>query len=112
RFVDGVRNAVDVHRLRRAGFRTDIPRAPQPDAARTRLVDLLDLFGRVQDLAAGREVRSFDVAIQLCVADLVVVEKLHERRAHFAEVVRWNVGGHADGDSGRAVDEHVRDSRG
>ena len=42
---------------------------------------------------------------------LVVVEQLDQRRAHLAEVVRRDVGGHADGDAGGAVDQQVRDAR-
>jgi hypothetical protein len=58
RLVDHVRDAVDVDRLGRPRLRADVPRAAQPDRSRPGLVDLPQLFRRVQDLAAGGEVRA------------------------------------------------------
>ena len=83
-------------------------RRMEPDAG---LVDLLHLLRRVEDLPAGGEVGPFDVAAQLRVAQLVVVEQLHERRADLAEVMRRDIGRHADGDAGGAVDQEVRKPR-
>ena len=77
-----------------------------------RLVDLLELGRRVEDVAAGREVGPLDVAAQLRARQLLVVEQLDERGAHFVEVVRRDVGRHADGDAGGAVDQQVGDARG
>ena len=111
RLVHGVRDAVDVDGLGRSRLVADIPRAAQPDAAAAGLVDRLDLVRRVQNLAAGRKIRPFDVARELRVAELVVLEQLDERRADLAEVVRGNVGGHAHGNARRAVDEQVRQPR-
>ena len=111
RLVHRVRDAVDVDRLRRSRFRADVPRAAQPDRARPGLVDLLQLFGGIENLPAGGEVRALDVAAQLGDADVLVVEQLDERRADLAEVVRRDVGRHADGDAGRAVDQQVRQPR-
>ena len=111
RLVDGVGDAVDVDRLGRARLRADVPGAAQADRARAGLVDLLQLLRRVENLAAGGEVRALDVAAQLRAAEVLVVEQLDERRADLAEVVRRDVGRHADGDAGRAVDEQVRDAR-
>jgi hypothetical protein len=45
RLVHRVRHAVDVDRLGRAGFRPDVPRAAQADAAAAGLVDLFQLLG-------------------------------------------------------------------
>ena len=97
--------------LRRARVGPDVPGAAEPDRSRPRSVDLLDLLGRVENLPAGREVGPLDVAAQLRVADILVVEQLHERRADLAEVVRRDVRGHADGDARRAVDQQVRQPR-
>ena len=112
RLVHRVGNAVDVDRLRRARFRPDVPRAAQADRARAGPVDLLQLVRRIQDLAAGREVGALHVAAQLRVADVLVVEQLDERRAHFVQVVRRDVRRHPDGDAGGAVHEQVRNARG
>ena len=111
RLVDRVRDAVDVDRLGRSRFLADVPRAAQADAAAAGLVDRLELVRRVQNLPAGRKVRPLDIARQLRVAELVVLEQLDERRAHFPEVVRRNVRGHPDGDARGAVDQQVRQAR-
>src|SRR5262249_17815989 len=111
RLVDRVRNAVDVDGSGRSRLRTDVPGAAQTDRSRSGLVDGFQLVLRVENLAAGREVRPFDVATQLRVADVLVVEELEERGADLAEVVRRDVRRHADGDAGGAVDEQIRNPR-
>ena len=111
RLVHRVRDAGDVDRLAGARRRAHLPGGAQADRAGAGLVDLLQLVGRVQDLAAGRKVGPLDVAAQLRAGQLRVVEQLDERRADLAEVVRRDVGRHADGDAGRAVDQQVRDAR-
>ena len=98
--------------LRRSRFGSPMSHVPRSRMLPTAgLVDRLDLVRRVENLAAGRKVRALDVAAQLRVAELVVLEQLDERRADLAEVVRRNVGRHADGDAGRAVDQQVRQAR-
>ena len=57
RLVDGVGDAGDVDDLRALRRRPFLPRAAQANRAGSRLVDLLQLLGRVEDLAAGRKVR-------------------------------------------------------
>ncbi len=111
RLVHRVRNAVDVDRLGRARFRPGVPGAAETDRSRSRLVDLLQLLLRVENLAAGGEVGPLDVTTELRAAQLLVVEQLDERRAHLAEVVRRDVGRHPDGDPRRAVDEEIRNAR-
>src|SRR6185295_15317895 len=105
RLVHGIRDTLDVDGLRRSGLGTHVPRPPQPDAARSGLVDFPQLLDRVQNLTSGGEVRSLDGPAELSNPDVLVVEQLDERGGDFAEVVRRNVGGHPNGDSGRAVDE-------
>ena len=112
RLVDGVGDALDVDGLRRARVGADVPGAPKADRSGAGLVNLAQLLLVVQDLAAGREVRSFDVAAELGVADLFVFEQLQERGADLAEVVRRDARRHADGDAGRAVHQQARDARG
>ena len=109
--VDGIGDARDDDRLARARRVARFPGGPETDGARPGAVDLLDLLRRVQDLAAGGEVGALDPAAQLHAGELVVVEKLEQRRADLAHVVRRDVGRHADGNAGRAVDEQIRDAR-
>ena len=111
RLVDGVGDAGDVDDLRGLRRRAFLPRAAQANRAGSGLVDLLQLLGGIEDLAAGRKVRRLDVAAQLHRGQVGVVEQLDERRAHLAEVVRRDVGRHADGDAGGAVDEQVGNPR-
>ena len=93
------------------------------------LVDLLDVgLGADLDLAAaglvgvadaraahddagGREVRALDVGQQLVERDRRVVQEGDRRADDLFEVVRRDVGGHADGDAGAAVDQQVREAR-
>ena len=78
-------------------------------------VDRLPLAGQrvallleAEDRAAGREVRALDVLAQVVGGQLGVVDQGDRRVDDLAQVVRRDVGGHADGDAGRAVDEQVR----
>ena len=111
RLVDGVGNAFDVDGLGGPRLGAEIPGGAQPDRARSGPVDLFQFVRRVENLAAGGEVGAFDVAAQLHAAQVLVVEQLEQRRAHFAEIVRRDVGRHADRDAGRAVDEQVGNAR-
>ena len=88
-----------------------LPRRAHADGALAGLVDLLELGRRVEDVAAGREIGPLDVAAQLHARQLLVVEQLDERGADLVEVVRRDVGRHADGDAGGAVDQQVRNAR-
>ena len=60
-------------------------------------------------MRAGREVGTFDVFHQAVEIDVRVVDQRNCCVDHFAEVVRRDVRCHADGDTGRAVDEQVRE---
>jgi hypothetical protein len=71
----------------------------------------LPLLRRVENLAAGGEVGPLDIPAELRDADVFVIQQLDQRRAHLAEVVRRDVGRHAHGDAGRAVDQQIRDPR-
>src|SRR5262249_21756252 len=57
--------------------------------------------------AAGREVGAGDRLDQLQQADVGVVDELDEAAADLAQVVRRDLGGHADSDAVGAVDEQV-----
>ena len=57
--------------------------------------------------AAGREIRAFDELHQPLDGDVRVVNLRADAVNDFAEIVGRNVGGHADGDAGAAVDEQI-----
>ena len=79
-------------------------------------VDRLPLAGQdvallleAEDRAAGREVRAEHELAQVVGRELGVVDEGDRGVDDLAEVVRRDVGGHADGDARRAVDEQVRE---
>ncbi len=63
------------------------------------------------DEAGGREVGAGDRPHQLLERDVGVVDQQVEGVHHLAQVVRRDVGRHADGDAGGAVDQQVGDAR-
>ena len=109
--VDRVGDAGDEQRPAAARDRLPLPGRAKTDRAGAGPVDLLQLVGGVEDLSAGREVRALHVATELRAAEIRVVEQLDQRGAHLAEVMRRDVGGHADGNAGRAVDQQIREPR-
>ena len=62
-----------------------------------------------EDQAAGREVRPLHDLAQFIDGDLGIVEVGHAGVDDFAQVVRRDVGRHADRDAAGAVDEQVRE---
>ena len=64
------------------------------------------------DDTAGGEVRPFDVLHQAGQVDVRVLDEGHRAVDDFAEVVGRDVGGHAHGDTGGAVDQEVREPAG
>jgi hypothetical protein len=62
------------------------------------------------DLAARREVGALHELHQLLDRGLGVIEQMERRVDDLAEVVRRDVGGHADGDALAAVDQQVRET--
>ncbi len=93
----------------------DVDDGAHPDRAAAGAVGLLDRGG-ADDEAAGREVRALDDADQrverLGLVGLVVIEAPVHGRGDLAQVVRRDVGRHADRDAGAAVDQQVGDPRG
>ena len=100
----------DDQRVLAALERLDVDAAPDPDAAAARAVGLPDM-GRVHDAPAG-EVRPLDVGHQTLEIDLRVIDVRRDRGVGLTQVVRRDVGRHADRDAGGAVDEQVREPRG
>ena len=67
--------------------------------------------GLAEDDAAGREVRSRDQLEQALEAEVRVLDQRDAGVDHLAEVVRRDVGRHADRDAAGAVDQEVRELR-
>ena len=111
RLVDRVGHAGDVNRLSRTRRRPLLPRRSQPDRSGAGFVDFFDLLRRVEHLGAGGKIGALHVAAELDAAQIRVVEQFHERRADFVEVVRRDVGRHADGNARRPVDQQVGHAR-
>ena len=88
------------------GVDLDAGAGPHLDVAAPLLVGLPDPVAP-QDDAGGGEVRAGDEAHQLRHRGLRVVDQVDHRVDDLAHVVRRDVGGHADGDAGGAVDEQV-----
>ncbi len=68
--------------------------------------------GAAEDDPAGGEVGALDVAHQALDLDLGIVDVGDRGVDHLAQVVRRDVGGHADRDARGAVDEQVGEARG
>src|SRR5215208_3740693 len=79
---------------------------PNDDAAAATLVSLLDALPAA-DVAAGREVRTFDDAHQIDRGCFAVVDQMNARVDDFAQIVRRDVRRHTDGDAAASVDQEV-----
>ena len=62
-----------------------------------------------EDDAAGRKIRSRDDVDEIVDRQRGIVDQRDAGVDHFAEIVRRNVGGHADRDAAGAVDQQVRE---
>ena len=86
----------------------DPGRGPGAEHAAAGLVGLPDPV-QADDLAAGGQVGPGHEPHQLVQVRVRVGDQVPGGRHDLAEVVRGHVGGHPDGDPGRAVDQQVRD---
>ena len=109
-FVDGVGDLRDDDLLLAVGL-FDGRLAAKMDGAAARLIELYDGVDALDD-AARREVRAGQPAHQFADGNARVVDEGDGRVDDFAEIVRRDVGGHADADAGAAVDEDVREAGG
>ena len=64
-----------------------------------------------EDDAAGRKIRTGDDADQVLDAERGIVDQRDAGVDHLAEIVRRDVGRHADGDAAGAVDQEIREAR-
>src|SRR6266850_2456630 len=110
RLVHLVRQLADDDGLAAAPHLLGVRLRAQRDAAAAGRVRLANAAGAV-DVAGGREVWPRHHLGQPLDRRAGFVHQHHERVHDLAQVVRRNVGGHADGDAGRAIDEQVRNAR-
>ena len=81
------------------------------EGAAAGLVGLLDAFAAV-DVAGGRKIRAGNELHDFFQGGFGLFDQQDRGFDDFFQVVRRNVGGHADGDAGGAVDEQVGNARG
>src|SRR5690606_33678633 len=81
------------------------------DAAPAGAVGLHDACATVDD-GPGGKVRTGNEFHQLIDGDVFIVDQRKTGLDHFADVVGRNIGGHAHGDAGRAVDQQVGNTGG
>ena len=62
----------------------------------------------IKNNAAGREVGAFDKLHQVFSCGVGIVGQMHGGIHHFAQVVRWDVRRHTDGDAESAVQKKIR----
>ena len=84
----------------------------QPHRAIAGLVQLAELLAGGDDLGAAGIIRrghEFAESVQVAVG---MIQQMDTGGGDFAEIVRWDVGGHADGDAGNAIEQDVRQAGG
>ena len=109
--VDLVRDLGDNEALTPVLDLLDVDLRAHGDGAAAGLVGVLDAVG-AHDGAARGEVRAGEHGHELLGGDLGIVDHHADGLGDLVEVVRRDVGRHADGDAVRAVDEEVREPRG
>ena len=106
--ADAVGQLGDDDALAARGHRLDPGGRAHPEGAAAGLVGVADPV-EADDLAAGGQVRARDEAHQVVERRLGVGDQVLERLDHLDQVVRRDVGRHADRDAGGAVDQQVGD---
>ena len=81
------------------------------EAAVAGVVDVEQLRARRDDLAARRQIRALHVLHERARHRVGLIQQVDAGLRNFTQVVRRNVGGHADRDALRAVEQHVRQAR-
>ena len=105
--VDHVGNLGDDDALAAAGGMFDIGLGAHHNAAAARKHRLADTLVAVDD-TSRREVGALDILQHLLARDFGIVDIGATGVYDLAQVVRGHVGGHADGDTARAVDDQQR----
>ena len=81
---------------------------PHDDRAAAGLKGIADA-GTAENIGPGREVRSLDVFHQFRGRHVRILHQGNDAVDGFPQVVRGDVGGHADGDAAGAVDNQIRE---
>ena len=74
-------------------------------------VHLQQVGARRDDFCFGRVIRALDMLAELLDRSLGLIEQAHAGGGDFAQVVRRHVGGHADRDTGGAIEQDIRQTR-
>ena len=82
----------------------------EDNASAAGLVGIADAL-HAHDVGAGGEVGAFHVVHEVIYRKFAVIDVSHAGVDDFAEVVRRDVGCHADGNAGGSVDEQIGDAR-
>ena len=80
---------------------------PDADGTGSGLVQFAQFLGRGEDLASGRVVWALHVFAQFGHGGFGAFQQPDAGAGDFAQVVRRNVGGQADRDAGRAVEQYI-----
>ena len=105
-FVDLVGNLGDDDGVLIVRHVLDNHLGPNQDMSPPGLVRLADAFAAVDD-SPGGEIRSRHDIDQVFVGAFGIVDDLDDSTGYLAQVVGRDVGGHADGDTGRTVADQV-----
>ena len=108
RLVHLIGDLVDDDRFALLAHDLDLGFASHDDRAATRHVGRARA-GTSEDHCAGREVRAGNQLDETFGRDIGVLDERQASVDDFAEIVRRHVGGHADRDSARAVDQKIRE---
>ena len=107
-----MRQLFDDHPPLAAGEFLDAPACAHAQAATAAGVGIADRLGRGDELAAAGEIRSRHAFEHVFQPGLRVADQMAGGLGDFTQVVRRNLGGHADRDAGGAVEQHERQARG
>jgi len=88
-----------------------LPARPKTEATAARSVGFDDALARLDEDAAGREIRTWDEIHELLDRRIWVLDQVEQRRTQFIGIVRGDIGRHTDGDAGRAVGEQIWEIR-
>ena len=89
----------------------DLPGGARLESADALVVELLQVRARGNDLGARRQVRALDVLHERGGRGFRVLQQVDCGRGDLAQVMRRNVGRHADRDARRAIQQQVRQPR-
>ena len=105
-----IRDLADDDRLAILADGDDLDLATHHDRAAAGVIARTDAAA-AEDQAAGREIRPGNDVDQVVDREARIVEQREAGVDHLAEIVRRDVGRHADRDAARAVDQQVRELR-